>query len=200
VRAQHPFDRSRRRRPGRDAALTAMGSRRLKRLIDRRRAREGSAAIEFAMVALPFFFMMFAVLELALVFLIDSVLENAAIETGRLVRTGQANAQDFNAASFKASLCGRMSIFSSDCSAKVTVDVRPIPQFSNPNVPDPLNGPSFNPNTLGYDGGGPGDIMLVRAWYQHTLLTPFLAQGLSKLNDGKAVLTATTAFRNEPYD
>ena len=48
-------------------------------------------------------------------------------------------------------------------------------------------------------GGNAGDIMLVRAWYQHTLLTPFLAQGLSKLNDGKAYLTATTAFRNEPW-
>jgi len=177
-----------------------MGRRGLKRMIDRRRAREGSAAIEFAMVALPFFFMMFAVLELALVFLIDSVLENAAIETGRLVRTGQADAQEFNAATFKSNLCNRMSIFSSDCSSKVMVDVRPIPQFSNPNVPDPLGGKAFDPNTLGYDGGAPGDIMLVRAWYQYTLLTPFLAQGLSKLSNGKAVLTATTAFRNEPYD
>jgi Flp pilus assembly protein TadG len=177
-----------------------MASRRLTRLVDRRRAREGSAAIEFAMVALPFFFMMFAVLELALVFVIDSVLENAAIETGRLVRTGQADAQNFNATTFRSNLCDRMSIFSGDCTSKVTIDVRRIPQFSNPNVPDPLSGASFDPNAAAYDGGDPGDIMLVRAWYQHTLLTPFLAQGLSKLNDGKAYLTATTAFRNEPYD
>ena len=165
-----------------------MASRRLTRLVDRRRAREGSAAIEFAMVALPFFFMMFAVLE------------NAVIETGRLVRTGQADAQNFNATTFRSNLCDRMSIFSGDCTSKVTIDVRRIPQFSNPNVPDPLSGASFDPNAAAYDGGDPGDIMLVRAWYQHTLLTPFLAQGLSKLNDGKAYLTATTAFRNEPYD
>lgn len=173
---------------------------RLKRLIDRRRAREGSAAVEFAMVALPFFFMMFAVLELALVFVLDSVLENAAIETGRLVRTGQADAQNFTATTFKSNLCSRMSIFSGDCASRVTIDVRRIPQFSNPNVPDPLSGAAFNPNAAAYDGGDPGDIMLVRAWYRHTLLTPFLAQGLSKLNDGQAFLTATTAFRNEPYD
>ena len=166
----------------------------------RRRAREGSAAVEFAMVALPFFFMMFAVLELALVFVLDSVLENAAIETGRLVRTGQAEAQSFNAAKFKTSLCSRMSIFSGDCASKVTVDVRRIPQFKNPTVPDPLSGAGFNPAVADYDGGKPGDIMLVRAWYQHTLLTPFLSQGLSKLKDGKSMLTATTAFRNEPYD
>ena len=168
--------------------------------VARRRARQGSAAVEFAIVALPFFFMMFSVLELALVFVLDSVMENATIETGRLVRTGQADAQNFTATAFKTSLCSRMSIFSSGCAAKVTVDVRRIPQFTNPNVPDPLGGASFNPNAAAYDGGDPGDIMLVRAWYQHTLLTPFLAQGLSKLNDGKAYLTATTAFRNEPYD
>ena len=30
------------------------------------------------------------------------------------------------------------------------------------------------------------------------LLTTFLAQGLSRMNDGTAMLTATTAFRNEP--
>lgn len=173
---------------------------RLKRLAARRREREGSAAVEFAIVALPFFFMMFSVLELALVFVLDSVLENATIETGRLVRTGQADAQNFTAAAFKSNLCGRMSIFSSGCGSKVTIDVRRIPQFNNPNVPDPLSGGSFNPNAAAYDGGGPGDIMLVRAWYQHTLLTPFLAQGLSKLDDGKSYLTATTAFRNEPYD
>lgn len=152
------------------------------------------------MVALPFFFLMFSVLELALVFVIDSVLENAAIETGRLVRTGQAAEKNFTAATFKTSLCGRMSIFASDCPSKVTVDVRVIPQFKNPTVPDPLSGKAFDPTVTLYDGGKPGDIVLVRAWYRHTLLTPFLAQGLSRLNDGAAVLTSTTAFRNEPWD
>jgi len=81
-------------------------------------ARRGSTAVEFAMVAMPFFFMMFAVLELAFVFVLDSVLENAVIETGRLVRTGQAESQGFNATQFKTSMCGRMSIFSSDCMAE----------------------------------------------------------------------------------
>lgn len=174
--------------------------RRLTRLAARRRAREGSAAVEFAIVALPFFFMMFSVLELAFVFVLDSVLENATIETGRLVRTGQADAQNFNAATFKTNLCNRMSIFTSGCSSKVTVDVRRIPQFTNPNVPDPMSGASFNPNSAAYDGGNPGDIMLVRAWYRHTMFTPFLSQGLSKFSNNEAILTATTAFRNEPYD
>ena len=65
------------------------------------------------MVGLPFLFMMFAILELGLVFVVDSVLENAVIETGRLVRTGEAQSQGLTAATFKTRLCARMSIFQS---------------------------------------------------------------------------------------
>ena len=160
-------------------------------------ARDGSAAVEFGMVALPFILMIFAILELGMVFVIDSVLENATIDTGRLVRTGQASAAGMTAAQFKTSLCGRMSIFSADCASRATVDVREIPQF-NTVPPDPMAGGSFSTAGLTYTNGDPGDLVLVRVWYQQPLLTTFMAQGLSRLNDGSVRLTATTAFRNEP--
>lgn len=149
------------------------------------------------MVALPFCLMMFAILELGLVFVTDSVLENATIETGRLIRTGQASAQSMTAAQFKTSLCGRMSIFAPDCAARASVDVRVIPQFATV-PPDPMAGGTFNTGSLTYSNGNPGDLVLVRVWYKQPLLTTFLAQGLSRLGDGTAMLTATTAFRNEP--
>lgn len=149
------------------------------------------------MVALPFCLMIFSILELGLVFVTDSVLENATLETGRLVRTGQASAQSMTAAQFKASLCSRMSIFAPDCAARATVDVREIPQFATV-PPDPLAGGTFNNGVLTYSNGNPGSLMLVRVWYKHPLITTFMAQGLSRLNDGTALLTSTTAFRNEP--
>ncbi|WP_082560173.1 MULTISPECIES: TadE/TadG family type IV pilus assembly protein [unclassified Brevundimonas] len=160
-------------------------------------ARDGSAAVEFGMVALPFCMMMFAILELGVVFVTDSVLENATIETGRLVRTGQASAQNMTATQFKTSLCSRMSIFAPDCAARATIDVRIIPQFAV-TPPDPMAGGTFDAGALTYSNGNPGDLVLVRVWYRQPLLTTFLAQGLSRLNDGSAILTATTAFRNEP--
>lgn len=161
------------------------------------RAREGSVAVEFGMVALPFIMMIFSIMELGLVFVTDSVLENAAIETGRLVRTGQASARGMTAADFKASLCARMSIFSGDCASRATVDVRVIPQFAV-TPPDPMAGGTFSEAGLTYSNGNPGSLMLVRVWYRQPLLTTFLAQGLSRLNDGTVRLTATTSFRNEP--
>lgn len=160
-------------------------------------AREGSAAVEFGMVALPFCMMLFAILELGLVFVTDSVLENAAIETGRLIRTGQASAQSMTAAQFKTSLCSRMSIFAPDCEARASVDVRVIPQFEV-TPPDPMAGGTFDAGSLTYANGNPGDLILVRVWYRQPLITTFLSQGLSRMNDGAAMLTVTTAFRNEP--
>jgi Flp pilus assembly protein TadG len=161
------------------------------------REREGSAAIEFGMVALPFCLMMFAILELALVFVTDSVLANATLETGRLVRTGQAEAQAMTAEQFKTSLCSRMSIFAPDCASRATVDVREIPQFAT-TPPNPVSGGTFDDGVLTYSNGQPGSLMVVRVWYRHPLVTTFLAQGLSRLDDGTALLTSTTAFRNEP--
>ena len=160
-------------------------------------ARDGSAAVEFGMVALPFCMLLFAILVLGLVFVTDAVLVTAAIETGRLIRTGQASAQNMTAAQFKTSLCSRMSIFAPDCEARASVDVRVIPQFAV-TPPDPMAGGTFDAASLTYANGNPGDLILVRVWYRQPLVTTFLSQGLSRMNDGAAMLTVTTAFRNEP--
>ena len=149
------------------------------------------------MVALPFCLMMFAILELGLVFVTDAVLENATIETGRLVRTGQAREAGMTAAQFKDGVCARMSVLAADCPNRLTVDVRIIPQF-NTAPPDPMASGKFDATNLTYTNGQPGNLVLVRVWYRQPLLTPFMAQGLSRLNDGTVRMTSTTAFRNEP--
>lgn len=165
-----------------------------------RRSREGVSAVEFAMVAFPFFFMMFAIIEVGVIFVTDSMLANASMETGRLVRTGQASKSSLTADQFKAKFCSRMSIFSGQCSGRLTVDVREIPQFRNQTPPDPTANGTFDTSKLTYQTGKPGSLMLIRVWYRQPLFTPFLAQSLSKLKDGKMVMMATTSFRNEPYD
>jgi hypothetical protein len=72
-----------------------------------------------------------------------------------------------------------------------------IPQFATI-PPDPMDGGAFDDGVLTYSNGAPGDLILVRVWYRHPLITTFLSQGLSRLDDGTAMLTAATAFRNEP--
>ena len=167
----------------------------------RRGAREGSAAVEFALVAFPFFFMLFAIMEIGVVFVTDAVLDNAVLDAGRLVRTGQAANSNMTAAQFKTALCGKMSVFSPGCDERTTVDVRVIPQFRDPTLPDPMsNGSSFDTSELTYTSGQPGSLVLIRAWYRQPLFTPFLSQALSRLGDGTIMMTATATFRNEPWD
>lgn len=162
--------------------------------------REGAAAIEFAIVALPFFFVIFAILELGIIFLVDSMMESAVQQAGRLVRTGQAQGGAISPAQFKTALCQGMSVFSGDCQARATVDVRVIPQFRNPNPPDPTADGVLGPDEGEFDPGAAGDLMLVRVWYQQPVVTPLLSQALTRLDSGGAVISVTTAFRNEPFD
>jgi Flp pilus assembly protein TadG len=60
-----------------------------------RRDRSGSAAVEFAMIAAPFFLLLFAMIEVAAVFFTGTVLENAVLETARQIRTGCRGVSQF---------------------------------------------------------------------------------------------------------
>lgn len=162
--------------------------------------REGAAALEFALVATPFFFLIFAIMELALVFVLSSVLENATLNASRLIRTGRVDHENISATAFKTALCGQMSVLSSGCAGRTDIDVRVIPQFRNATPPDPLANGTLNESVLTYLPGDPGSLVLVRVWYSQPLATPFLSRAVSRLNSGDAVLSVATAFRNEPYD
>lgn len=165
----------------------------------KRKARQGSAAIEFAMVSIPFFFMMFALLEVGLLLILDATLESAVSQTGRMVRTGEAASRGFTSAQFKTELCDRMTIFSGDCDARAFVDVREIVAFDTDDVPDPMQDGELNGADDFYQNGVAGSLMLVRVWYSHPVFTPLMERMLKRTNDNKTVLVAATTFRNEPY-
>jgi hypothetical protein len=163
------------------------------------RRREGAAAVEFAIVALPFFFVIFAVLELAVIFLVDSTLEAAVQQAARLVRTGQAQGGAISQGQFRTAMCEAMNVFEGDCEQRTVIDVRPIPQFRDPNPPDPIVNGAFDPSQTGFDPGAAGNLMLVRVWYQQPVATPMLSRALTRVGSGDAVISVTTAFRNEPF-
>jgi Flp pilus assembly protein TadG len=165
----------------------------------RKRAREGSTAVEFALLAFPFFILLFGILEIGMLLLLDAVVETAVSDAGRLVRTGQAQQQAMTPEAIKQKLCARMSVFAGDCPTRAFIDIRVIDSFTTPVAPDPLASGLFDPTKLTYQPGGPGDRVLVRIWYEQPVVTPFIAQALSRTTDHKVLLTTALAFRNEPY-
>ena len=165
----------------------------------RTRAREGSTAVEFALLAFPFFILLFGILEIGMLLLLDAVVETAVSDAGLLVRTGQAQQQAMTPQLIKQKLCDQMSVFAGDCPSRAFIDVRVVDAFSNPVAPDPFASGVFDSSKLDFKPGGPGDRVLVRIWYEHPIVTPFISQALSRTTDHKVWLTTSLAFRNEPY-
>src|SRR5690242_7164177 len=92
-----------------------------------RRSDAGSVSIEFGLVGTTFFFLVLAIIELGVTLFTQSMLDGAARDSARLVRTGQVQIAASPIGAFKAALCGRMS-FLVDCT-KLVFDVRTFTSF-----------------------------------------------------------------------
>jgi Flp pilus assembly protein TadG len=162
------------------------------------RRQDGAAAVEFGLVAAPFLALLFAIMETAIVFFAGQALETAATDSARLIMTGQAQTQSFDAAAFKNAVCAKIyGLF--DCQNGVYVDVRTFTSFSGVSMPSPVDAQGNFQNNFQYQPGGPGDIVVVRLFYQYPVYVSLLGFNLSNINGGKRLLAATAAFRNEPY-
>lgn len=162
------------------------------------RAEEGASTVEFAMVITPFLALLFAIMETAVVFLADQTLETAVADSARLIMTGQAQKQKFDQQTFKNSLCSRVyALF--DCQNGIIIDVRTAKSFGDASAAKPLDSNGNLANNFTYDPGVAGDIVVVRVMYQWPVWVPGLGLNLSNMANGKRLLMATSAFRNEPF-
>lgn len=162
------------------------------------RAQGGTAAVEFALVAAPFLALVFAILETALVFFAGQTLESAATDTARLIMTGQAQTAGYSQSDFKTAVCNRLAGGLFDCLNGVYVDVKTYSSFSTiTNAPPIING-QLDTSNMAYTAGGPGDIVVVRLYYQWPIYVSALDM-LANLGGNSRLLVATSVFRNEPY-
>lgn len=173
----------------------------------RRRYRndaEGATAIEFAIVALPFLGLIFGILELALVFFTSAVMTNAMNDTGRLVRVGSFQGCG-SASEFKALVCDKMSNLM-DCKANLRIDLTTASGFQAITLPDPgMSG--LDPDDEDakivdgtYENTGPSAPVVMRGTFYYPLALPnFMTRLESVPGSRRHVISATTAFRTEPF-
>ena len=164
----------------------------------RRQPRKGATAVEFALVALPFFALLLGIFEVALILTVSALLETAVSNSGRLVRTGQIS-KNASAEDFKKELCARMTVFEGACLSRIQIDLQPVASFSNPGITDPISDGQFDTSKLKFEVGDPRSFMLMRVWYRQPIVTPFLGHAMTRLSNGDTLLHAATAFRNEPF-
>ena len=161
--------------------------------------RKGAAAVEFALVAIPFFFLIFGILEVCLIFIMSTVLENSVNEAARKVRTGQAQESGYTEVEFRRDICNEFFNLLS-CDNKLHIDVRSMTKFSAADMSTPKDADG-NLDDVGfiYDPGAANEIVAVRVYYEWPLITPIISAPLANLPDNRHLLQANAVFRNEPF-
>lgn len=164
-----------------------------------RKSDDGAVAIEFAFLALPFFYLLMAILETSLVFFAEINLNAGMEQAIRQIRTGNF-AGDRN--TMVEAICGGSTVIP-NCTDKVKVDVRRLDAFSDATGADAFepcrNG--VDPDAFDVDAGAASTVMLARVCYDWELFTPFMSKILEfPTGSGSRLIAATGAFRNEPFN
>jgi Flp pilus assembly protein TadG len=164
------------------------------------RNRKASAAVEFALVAPVFFALLFAIVETALMFFASQVLETVAQESARQIMTGQSQASgNTTAALFITNVVCSQPQPVLNCN-NISVDIESDPsQFSNVAIANPVTNGAFDPSKLKYNPGASCSVVTVTLYYQWQMFVTGLGYNISNLNGNIRLLSATAAFRNEPY-
>jgi Flp pilus assembly protein TadG len=162
-----------------------------------RRGTSGTAAIEFSLVALPFFSLMFAIFDSSLIYFSTAALENGVNSAARLIRTGQAQTAALTQAQFRQLVCNNIAPLLG-CDGRLMLDVRKYTGFNNIASPPALdNNGNFTNNTQ-FQIGVAGDVIVVRAFYAWPVFSP-TGWVFSNMNGHNRMISASTAFKNEPF-
>ena len=181
------------------------------------RAQEGALAVEMVFVGPPFLLMLAAIFELGLTFTTQSLLDGAARDAARLIRTGQVQTQGSPIGTFQNLLCSDMSsiISVTECNSKVLFEVQIFTSFGTASfTPCTLNANQTGTGTAcQFSPGIGGQIIGVQVSYPRPFIIPWVGACLSggscwtgvgsangtNPGTGTATLTSTVIFQNEPF-
>lgn len=165
------------------------------------RAKRGSAAVEFAIVAMPFFLLTIGLAEISMIGFAQTSLDLAVSEASRQIRTGQAQLGGLGQGDIHDRICSEINTFVIlDCDGNLFLDVDRFNSFIEANnAGSPLANGEFQDTGFGYTPGAPSDIVVVRAYYRWHILTPMFEPVFQNVSGGQRILVSTMMFRNEPY-
>lgn len=126
--------------------------------------QDGAAAVEFAFVSIPFFLILFSIMEQGFFFLGHRLIDAGVNEIAREVKTRQITANNTSEQKFKQTLCNKPLMALFDCN-KLSVDVRTIASFEKPTDPPVLDNGDLDTSDFGFAPGGRSTINVVRAYY-----------------------------------
>jgi Flp pilus assembly protein TadG len=166
----------------------------------------GATAVEFAMVALPMFAVLIALLQVGIIFLAQGELETAAEKAKTQLFTGQAQQNGVTQAAFQSTVCSYLpALFT--CSG-VMVDIQNLGvsntggNFGGANTSAPTltyNSNGSVSNTWGFNVGGANSVLVLRVFYQFPIVSGPLGFALANLPNGTRLLMSTAVFQVQNY-
>ncbi len=160
---------------------------------------DGTTAIEFSFIAVPFIMMAVGILEVSLMFAGGNLLEGAVADAARLVKTGQIQQNGGDESTFRAALCESAPVLI-NCN---DVEIEVIPVGSGSFFDVAALGAQFETDgsfqSRGFNAGGVNDVMLIRAVYEYPIITPLIGQIMTG-GEGTMRMMSTIVFQTEPYE
>ncbi len=166
------------------------------------KARSGSAAVEFAIVAMPFFLLTVGLAEISMIGFAQTSLDLGVSEAARQIRTGRAQMNGLGHGDIVEQICGEVNNFVVlECEGNLFIDVDRFSSFVEASSAEnnPIQNGEFQDDGFGYQPGAPSDIVVVRAYYRWKVLTPMFEPVFQNVSGGERILVTTMMFRNEPY-
>lgn len=171
----------------------------------------GATAVEFAMVATPFFVLLMAIMTIGTQYLTLHFLEHGVAEASRKLRTGEAQKAGLSLGDFRKLVCDSAGSIIA-CDNHLVIHIRSSPTFAGLS---PVTNCVTDGNLTPSAGGGSDGIrtrtgdastaVMVSACY-HWEMGSRLWEMLWRLvsptpaTQGKMILSAATAFRSEPFE
>lgn len=168
--------------------------------------QDGATAVEFALFAIPFIFLLIGMVEVGMLSTAGTLLQGGTDDAARLIRTGQAQNSGDPQAAFEDLLCDRVDLII-NCNnlvyEAIAIDSSST-GFSGIADDMSLVNPTFdadgNLDPSGFDSGSHNSLVIVRVAYNYPLMTPFVGPFLADNTNNTKLLMATAIIQNEPYD
>ncbi|NCO04419.1 MAG: pilus assembly protein [Alphaproteobacteria bacterium] len=167
------------------------------------RKEDGTTAVEFSLIGVPFVFMIIGIIEMAMMFTTQSLIEYGTSQGARLIRTGQVQ-QGGGEAAFRDAVCGTVAITPSrnfiDCN-DLQYQVVALDSFGDAqDFGDPTFDEDGNLQDQSFDAGDVNDVVMIRVAYRYPIMTPMMGVMLSNNGDNARIMLSTTVLQTEPYD
>jgi Flp pilus assembly protein TadG len=157
-------------------------------------------AVEFAMLALPLFAIIFAALQTAIVLMAEQELQTAVEEASRLVMTGQVTSTTgqsttMTQAQFTNKVCSYLvSLF--NC-ANLMVNMQTTDSFADASTTAPSY-TTLQQNQWSFQSGSAGSVVVIQVMYEWPIIGAPLGFNLATLPNGTRLMMGTAVFQNEP--